>query len=367
MTYYHCSPMQGLRVLEPQRPKSFDKPAGVYLTTMLPMALMYGVRNYEYTYGYTREGRIYYEEYFPNALEVLYRGKRASLYVCQPKTVTTTAIPNEAVSPEPVAVLEEIMIADVCEALLEQERLGALVIRRYEELSKGMLEWIRKAEAEEIRKRNLIHLGGSMADYIRMYYPESWNIVEAEEGHLYYHGTPIMGLTHLEPRSVRDGKPVIYLSGSFTYALLYLWDEEKTERSAKWVTGWLKKGVTYYEEQFPGQLRAFYSGVKGWVYCVDPIAAEPVADRERMFLLRESIPVRKVIEVEDVFTMLMELEAAGQFRLLRFEDRTIEQQQKLTSRIASYIKQAGLIEGEEAESRFFRRYFTKAWEEAKVY
>lgn len=176
MTYYHCSPTHGLNVLEPGMPRSFDKPAGVYLTTLLPMALMYGVRNFEYTYGYTREGQIYYEEYFPDALETLYRGKSASLYICAPKEAAATAIPNEAVSPEAVAVLEEIVIGDVCEALLEQERLGTLVIHRYHELTARMLQWIRQAEAEEIRKRDLVRLGGPMAEYMRKHYPESWDL-----------------------------------------------------------------------------------------------------------------------------------------------------------------------------------------------
>ena len=179
MTYYHCSPIRGLTVLEPGVPKSFDKPAGVYLTTSLPMALMYGVRNFEYTYGYTREGQIYYEEYFPGALEELYRGREASLYLCAPRETVSTAIPNEAVSTEPVTVVEEIRIDDVCEALLEQERLGALVIRRYEELPPRMLEWIKQAEAEEVRKRDLVRRGGPMADYIRTHYPESWALAQA--------------------------------------------------------------------------------------------------------------------------------------------------------------------------------------------
>ena len=125
------------RILEPRKPRSFDKPAGVYLSTLLPMALMYGVRNFEYTYGYTREGQIYYEEYFPGALEELYRGKRASLYFCEPNTVTIGAIPNEVVSTEAVAVAKEIEIPDVLEALREQERLGNLLIRRFEELLSG--------------------------------------------------------------------------------------------------------------------------------------------------------------------------------------------------------------------------------------
>lgn len=181
MTYYHCSPTQGLKVLEPRKPEQFEKPARVYMTTSLPMALMYGVRNFEYTYGYTKTGEIYFEEYFPNALEELYRGKTASLYICAPMTVEATPIPNEAVSEQTVAVLEEIVVPDVREALLEQERLGALSIRRYNQLSPKMLEWILRAEAEEIRKRNLLKAGGPMADYIRQHYPQSWKLAEQEQ------------------------------------------------------------------------------------------------------------------------------------------------------------------------------------------
>jgi len=180
MAYYHCSPIPGLTALQPGKPKSFDKTAGVYMTTLLPMALMYSIRNYEYTYGYTKEGQIYLEEYFPNALEILYRGKTASLYLCDPESTASTRIPNEAVSEKQVPVIRETLIADACEALLEQERLGALVIRRYHELSEGMLAWIRKTEAECIRSLGLIGNPGPMADYYRIHYPESWAMVEAE-------------------------------------------------------------------------------------------------------------------------------------------------------------------------------------------
>lgn len=181
MIYYHCSPTAGLTVLEPRRPKAFDKPSRVYMTTSLPMALLYGVRNFEYTYGYTRHGQIYYEEYFPDALRILYRGKRASLYVCAPAQVETTRIPNEAVSDQPVPVLRETPVPDVYEALLAQEQLGALIIRRYAELSPETLDWIRRAEADEIRQRDLLHTGGPMADYMKRHYPESWAMAEREE------------------------------------------------------------------------------------------------------------------------------------------------------------------------------------------
>jgi len=185
MAYYHCSPTAGLTVLEPRKPASFSKPASVYMTTLLPMALMYTVRNYEYSYGYTKEGQIYFDEYFPNALEILYRGKSASLYICDPESTHLTRIPNEAISETAVPVISETFIPDACEALLEQERLGLLVIHRYHELSEGMLNWIRKTQAEVIRKANLMYTPGPMADYYREHYPESWAMAERERAEEY--------------------------------------------------------------------------------------------------------------------------------------------------------------------------------------
>ena len=177
MAYYHCSPTAGLTVLRPGKPKAFDKPARVYMTTLLQMALMYSVQNYEYTYGYNKDGQIHLDEYFPNELEILYRGKCAFLYNCAPESVETTQIPNEAVSAQDVPVLSEIAIPDAYEALLEQERLGTLVIRRHHELPERMLEWIRKVEADVIRKHDLLNHPGPMADYYREHYPQSWRDV----------------------------------------------------------------------------------------------------------------------------------------------------------------------------------------------
>lgn len=182
MPFYHCSPTPGLTVLHPGKPAAFEKPAYVYMTTLLPMALMYGVRNYEYTYGYTKAGQIYLEEYFPGALENLYRGKSARLYLCDPKHTESTRIPNEAVSSVPVPVLRETVIQDVYEALLEQERLGTLIIRRHRELSVNELDWIRRQQARIIRDRNLHNSPGPMADYFRTHYPQSW--ADAEEQHI---------------------------------------------------------------------------------------------------------------------------------------------------------------------------------------
>lgn len=182
MPYYHCSPTAGLHRLEPGTPRHFDKPSYVYMTTSLPMALFYGIRNFEYTYGYRKTGQLYYAEYFPDALRALYAGKSASLYLCAPEITASTEIPNEVVSAQPVPILEEIAIPDVCEALLEQERLGTLAILRYSVLTPEMRAWVRDAEAAEIRSRGLLRSDSPMAAYLRAHYPESWTMCEQEEG-----------------------------------------------------------------------------------------------------------------------------------------------------------------------------------------
>ncbi len=180
MPYYHCSPVPGLTVLEPRRPETFDKPPAVYMTTLPAMALMYGVRCFEYTYGYTADRQIYFEECFPDALSILYKGKSASLYVCSPQKVKTTQIPNECISEEAVPVICETRIPDVYEELLCQERLGSLRIRRYEQLTAKDLARIRQETKEEILKRGLLIKGGPMAEYMRLHYPESWALAQRE-------------------------------------------------------------------------------------------------------------------------------------------------------------------------------------------
>ncbi len=182
MTYYHCSPTTGLTLLNPRKPESFDKPAKVYLTTLLPMALMYSVRNYEYTYGYNKNGQIYFDEYFPNALEILYRGRKASLYLCAPEHTKPTEIPHEAVCDCAVSIIEEIHIPDAYEALLEQERAGSLLIHRFETLSPAMLDWIKEVQTDEILQSDLLHTRGPKADYYRTHYPESWNAAIEKAG-----------------------------------------------------------------------------------------------------------------------------------------------------------------------------------------
>ena len=183
MKLYHVSPAAGLTVLKPSVTEYFGKPRQVCLTALKPMALLYGIRNFEYTYGYTKERELFYEEYFPGALEELYRGKSASLYVCSWREgMETTQIPNEYVSAAEVPVEKEILIPDVYGALLEEERLGTMRIVRWPELPEKRRQWIVKAEMEVILESSLPGRDTAMAQYMREKYPESWTMALEEKG-----------------------------------------------------------------------------------------------------------------------------------------------------------------------------------------
>ena len=182
MELYHASPTAGLTVLRPSVTEFFGKPKQVCLTALKPMALLYGVRHFEYTYGYRKDGGLYYQEYFPGALEELYRGRRASLYRCVWREgMETTAIPNEYVTAAEVPVEEEIPIPDVYEALLEQERLGTLEIVRWEAVPEKTREWIMRVHTEEILEAGLLGQDVPMARYMREKYPESWAAAQMED------------------------------------------------------------------------------------------------------------------------------------------------------------------------------------------
>lgn len=49
MELYHASPVTGLTVLRPGVTAYFGKPKQVCLTALKPMALLYGIKHFEYT------------------------------------------------------------------------------------------------------------------------------------------------------------------------------------------------------------------------------------------------------------------------------------------------------------------------------
>lgn len=165
MTYYHASSTPGITVLEP-RTSNHGKPL-VYLADCREHVLVYlsnpvekfcreaGIEQPAYykfaSYGFTKEGVLHLDEYWPNATEETFRGVSGYIY----SSLGTEGmeplpdIPHAFVSSGPVPVSGCEFVPDAYEALRRAAAEGKLVLRSYEENSEQTLQWLRKMCRQE--------------------------------------------------------------------------------------------------------------------------------------------------------------------------------------------------------------------------
>lgn len=184
-----------------------------------------------------------------------------------------------------------------------------------------------------------------------------------------YHGSGIAGIRKLEACSRLHGtdRKVVYLTDNIPYALLYIWDEKHNGCREKHVTGGIKNGIVYYEEQFPDQLQTFYRGVSGYLYCVLKTPdTQTVESRECMYYDLTDMAVSHVIDIPDVYESLMKYKASGALKIRRYTQQPAEKQDELIDRMAAVIAENDFFRENEEMERFYKRHFGKAWERAMV-
>lgn len=77
-----------------------------------------------------------------------------------------------------------------------------------------------------------------------------------------YHGSAVPDIQIIKVTSKlhgTDDTKVLYLTDNLPYSLFYIWDATHNIKTGKHITAWIKDGIVYYEEQFKGQLEAFYN------------------------------------------------------------------------------------------------------------
>ncbi len=103
------------------------------------------------SYGFN-EGKLQYEEYYPNALEDTYKGVSGYIYSCARITEKDNFelnIPNAYVSQECVEVLGCEFIEDAYVELLDAANKGLIRIVRYNEFITKHEQWLKKIIIEE--------------------------------------------------------------------------------------------------------------------------------------------------------------------------------------------------------------------------
>ena len=185
----------------------------------------------------------------------------------------------------------------------------------------------------------------------------------------FYHGSCIQGITQLEVCSKlhNSEERVVYLTDNIPYALYYIWDEKRNEYDGKYVTGWMKNGIAYYEEQFPDQLKTFYQGVSGYLYSIaDRADIKPVENRENMYYSTESVVIAETKQIDDVYEELLKYEAEGKLIVLRYKEQSVERQKELVDFIAQGIIRSGFFAENKQKQEFMKKHFPKSWEKANL-
>lgn len=164
--FYHASQTAGIKQLEP-RISNHNVPL-IYFSTKRENVLVYlsnavekYCREHHFAYdgkwskwgpyGFEKDGRLRFEEYYPNALESTYQGVSGYIYEAAEVKDSGFAlqIPDAVTSEIPVEVTGCEFVADAYVELLRAEREGRITILRYEELTPQKKEWIRKTMLQE--------------------------------------------------------------------------------------------------------------------------------------------------------------------------------------------------------------------------
>lgn len=187
------------------------------------------------------------------------------------------------------------------------------------------------------------------------------------ENDYFYHGSISPNIIELKTLSLlhNENKKAVYLTDNIPYALFYIWDGKHNNYDRKFVTSWIKNGITYYEELFPMQLEIFYKGVSGYLYCVKKSPKIlPVSKNESIYYSEENIFIDRVVFIPDIYSELMKYETLGKFKLLRFNEQSLGKQNELIDKSAGIILKSDFFKNDELKLNFYKKYFPTAWERA---
>ena len=180
---------------------------------------------------------------------------------------------------------------------------------------------------------------------------------------MYYHASPIQGITQPEPRISNHGIPLVYFSKKRENVLVYLSNAiEKYCRETgfshegpwqKWGPyGFARDGRLCLEEYYPNALISTYQGVSGYIY-----GAEEVIDSGFALQIPDaatsSVPVRvSAVEfVPDAYEAILQAERQGLITILRYE----QMPEKMRAWIEKTIREEYENAADHPEYRHFLR------------
>lgn len=131
---YHISEQSGLKILKPHT--STHKKPYVYAIENMVTGLLFGVKNddFDFIISTDENGRPIIYECYPDAFKEKYHGRGCSVYEVSGEGFKRgiTSWEPELVNDSEVRVINEIVVDDLYDKLLEEEKKGNLIVYRYQ-------------------------------------------------------------------------------------------------------------------------------------------------------------------------------------------------------------------------------------------
>ena len=185
MILYNGSNTFGIETLKPHL-ADHDRPY-VYMSTIEIVAGFYMVNAgerpyYWFPYGFDRNGKVQYDELYPDALREVSEGKSGCIYrveADEKDVLPFKNIPCARLATVPMKVIECTEIKDCYAWLLEQEKLGTFEINRFEDKSEKEMQWWYKTILDYIDRKGMIETPDcSYAEFVKRKFPKVWEDYE---------------------------------------------------------------------------------------------------------------------------------------------------------------------------------------------
>ena len=183
---YHGSTVAGITTLETRSLLHDSDKKVVYLTGNLPFALVYiwdgqhNNYNRKHVSGGIRNGTAFYEEWFPDQLEIFYKNVSGYLY-CVQNCIDFQAVENREnmlYSEHDVLVDHVIFVPNVYEEILKYEKSGMFTVLRYNEQSEKRQHELVDLMASFILANKFFKTDVEQAEFVKKYFVMAWKKAE---------------------------------------------------------------------------------------------------------------------------------------------------------------------------------------------
>lgn len=182
----------------------------------------------------------------------------------------------------------------------------------------------------------------------------------------FYHGSPVGGLTQLEPFLSEHKNPYIYFSTNPVVALLYA-VKPVSKPFSFYPYGFDSEGTVVYSEYYKNAFEKVYKRKVGYLYeCDDVEGVENPTQINCAYTVTQPVNIDRVTEITDCYERFKDYEKKGLFRIKPFETVSNKEMQMVYEDLKESIDKYNLRNYPDNEmSVFIRTNFPNVWEVKK--